>query len=57
MTSPEKLTETHESDLDREFKISVFDYMIDQVLAGSITMDECVEAFQEVIQDMKLQDG
>lgn len=57
MTSPERPTETRESDFDHEFKVSVFDYMIDQVLAGSISMEEGITAFNEVMHDAETLDG
>lgn len=49
-------TETRESDLDREFAVSCFDYFIDLHQQGKITYLEAVDAYTSVILDMVRQD-
>lgn len=50
-------TQTRESDLDHEFKVSVFDYMMDQAAQGALTQEEAFAAYHEVMGDIRTQDG
>lgn len=49
--TPLTITETRESDFDRELHVSVFDYLADAYLAGKISLDEVQLTFNE-IEDM-----
>jgi hypothetical protein len=44
---PLQITETRESDFDRELHVSVFDYLADAYLAGRLSLDEVVLSYHE----------
>lgn len=51
MVDPEKpirITETRESDFDRELHVSVFDYLADAYLAGKMSLEDVELTFAEV---------